>query len=123
MQRLAKLNASSIFHNITDKSGVPLLMETAKVRTEEQVLQDKIENLIAIGAATAANCIPCFEHLYEKAITSGITLAEIKRASDIAGQVKKGAHIALTNSVNELIGIEETHDLPCDETANKSCCG
>ena len=123
MQRLAKLNASSIFQNITDKSGVPLLMETAKVRTEEQVLQDKIENLIAIGAATAANCIPCFEHLYEKAITSGITLAEIKRASDIAGQVKKGAHIAITNSVNELIGIEETHDLPCDETANKSCCG
>ena len=98
-------------------------METAKVRTEEQVLQDKIENLIAIGAATAANCIPCFEHLYEKAITSSITLAEIKRASDIAGQVKKGAHIAITNSVNELIGIEETHDLPCDETANKSCCG
>ena len=97
-------------------------METAKVRTEEKILLDKIENLIAIGAATAANCIPCFEHLYEKAINSGITLAEIKRASDIAGQVKKGAHIALTNSINELIGIEETHDLPCDQTANKSCC-
>ena len=97
-------------------------METAKVRTEEKVLRDKIENLIAIGAATAVNCIPCFEHLYEKAITSGITLEEIKRASDIAGQVKKGAHIALTNSVNELIGIEQTHGLPCDETANKSCC-
>jgi len=98
-------------------------METAKVRTEEKALRDKIENLIAIGAATAANCIPCFEHLYEKAITSGITLEEIKRASDIAGQVKKGAHIALTNSVNELIGIEQTQDLPCDETTNKSCCG
>ena len=33
-------------------------METAKVRTEEQVLEDKIENLIAIGAAMAANCVP-----------------------------------------------------------------
>lgn len=98
-------------------------MKTSKVKTEEKSLPDKIENLIAIGAATAANCIPCFEHLYEKAINSGITLAEIKRASDIAGQVKKGAHIALTNSVNELIGIEETHDLPCNQTANKSCCG
>ncbi len=97
-------------------------METAKVGTKNQVLQDKIENLIAIGAATAANCIPCFEHLYEKAINSGITLAEIKRASDIAGLVKKGAHIALTNSVNELIGIEETQDLPCNQMANKSCC-
>ena len=97
-------------------------METPKAKTQEKILQDKVENLIAIGAATAANCIPCFEHLYEKAINSGITLAEIKRASDIAEQVKKGAHIALKNSVNELIGIEETHDLPCNQTANKSCC-
>lgn len=98
-------------------------METTKAKREENVLEDKIENLIAIGAATAANCIPCFEHLYEKAINAGITLAEIKRASDIAGLVKKGAHIALTNSVNELIGIEKTDDMLCDKTTNKSCCG
>ena len=98
-------------------------MQTAKVRTEEQVLPDKIENLIAIGAAMAANCIPCFEHLYEKAINSGITLSEIRWALDIAGQVKKGAHIALMNSVNELIEIGETHDLPCSQSENKSCCG
>jgi alkylhydroperoxidase/carboxymuconolactone decarboxylase family protein YurZ len=97
-------------------------METSRAKAEEQVLEDKIENLIAIGAATAANCIPCFDHLYEKAINSGITLAEIKRASEIAGQVKKGAHIALTNSINELIRIKEAQDLPCDKTANKSCC-
>ena len=98
-------------------------MKTANSKTKVPVLEDRIENLIAIGAATAANCIPCFEHLYEKAINSGITLAEIKRASDIAGLVKKGAHIALTNSINELIGIEKPHDLPCDRIANKSCCG
>jgi alkylhydroperoxidase/carboxymuconolactone decarboxylase family protein YurZ len=98
-------------------------METTDAKTEEQVLEDKIENLIAIGAATAANCISCFEHLYEKAINSGITLAEIKRASDIAGLVKKGAHIALKNSIIELIGIEETHGLTCDRKENKSCCG
>ena len=35
-------------------------METTKAKAEEQVLENKIENLIAIGAATAANCIPCF---------------------------------------------------------------
>ncbi len=96
-------------------------METATAKEQDGILEDKIENLIAIGAATAANCIPCFEHLYEKAINSGITLSQIKRASDIAELVKKGAHIALTNSVNELIGIEETQNLPCEQTANKSC--
>ncbi len=96
-------------------------METATAKKQDRILEDKIETLIAIGAATAANCIPCFEHLYEKAINSGITLSQIKRASDIAELVKKGAHIALTNSVNELIGIEETQNLPCEQTANKSC--
>ena len=98
-------------------------MATATLRAKAQVLEDKIESLIAIGAATAANCIPCFQHLYEKAITAGVTLAEIQRASDIAGQVKQGAHIALTNSANELMGIDETHAMPCNPTANKSCCG
>ena len=97
-------------------------METTKVETEKPVLQDKIENLIAIGAAMAANCIPCYEHLYKKAINSGNTIAEIKRASDIGGQVKKGARIALTNSINELIGTEEAQELPSNQTANKSCC-
>ena len=98
-------------------------METAKVKSGQRTsLQDKTEILIAIGAATGTNCIPCFEHIYEKAINSGVTLEEIKRASDIAAQVKKGAHIALTNVINELTDVEEHHDLPCDETANKSCC-
>ena len=97
-------------------------METAAAKTEDQILDEKIENLIAIGAATAANCIPCFEHLYEKAINSGITISEIKRASDIAGLIKTGANIALTNSVNELIGIEKTHNLPCGQSANDPCC-
>ena len=90
-------------------------------RVEERILDGKIENLIAIGAAAASNCIPCFEHIYEKAITSGVTAAEIKRASEIAGQVKTGAHMALTHTVNELVGDKETSDLPCRQMANKSC--
>ncbi|MGV7223356.1 MAG: hypothetical protein ACQ9MH_17735 [Nitrospinales bacterium] len=96
-------------------------MEAIKVKTGKRVLEEKTENLIAIGTAMAANCIPCFEHLYENAITSGIPLADIRRASDIAAQVKNGAHTALTNSVNELIGTKETNVLPCSQTAKKSC--
>ena len=98
-------------------------MKPLKNRMEENILDEKTENLIAIGAATAANCIPCFEHLYEKAITSGITLEEINRATDIAGKVKKGAHIALTNSIKELMGLDKTHEFPCNQSADRSCCG
>lgn len=98
-------------------------MKAVKNQLEEQILEEKTENLIAIGAATAANCIPCFEHLYEKAITSGITLDEINRAADIAGHVKMGAHMALTNSINDLIGLDETPEFLCNQTADRSCCG
>ena len=95
-------------------------MET-KATTEGTVLMEKSDVLIAIGAATAANCIPCFEHLYEKAVTSGITAAEIKRASQIAGMVKKGAHTAISSSIDDLIGSKEVNASICGKTAAGPC--
>jgi len=88
----------------------------------ETTLVEKTDILIAIGAATAANCIPCFEHLYEKAVTSGITAAEIKRASEIAGLVKNGAHAAISNSIDELLGSQEAVGLTCSIASAGSCC-
>jgi hypothetical protein len=85
-------------------------------------LQDNIEIRIAIGAATAANCIPCFEHLYEKAVNAGVPLDDIKRASEIAGLVKTGAHSALTASINELIDNDESQPSTCCEGGERSCC-
>jgi alkylhydroperoxidase/carboxymuconolactone decarboxylase family protein YurZ len=86
------------------------------------VLEEKVETLIAIGAATAANCIPCFEHLYEKAVTSGITATEIKRASEIATLVKGGAHKAISSTIDELIGSKDVNELACGKTSAGSCC-
>ena len=96
-------------------------MEPVKVKTEKQILEETTERLIAIGAAMAANCIPCFEHLYEKAITSGISAEQIRRASEIAALVKNGAHVALTQSIDELIGSEKNQDFSCNPAADKSC--
>ena len=96
-------------------------METRETMNET-ALGEKAEVLIAIGAATAANCIPCFEHLYEKAITSGITKAEMLRAAEIAGQVKQGAHMAISNSIEELTGSRGDSGLDCMKTAAGSCC-
>lgn len=98
-------------------------MTQATHQTKNTIIDEKIETLIAIGAATACNCIPCFEHLYEKAITCGLAAEQIRRASDIAGRVKKGADTAISKSINELIGNEEILESPCSQAANKSCCG
>lgn len=96
-------------------------METRETM-RETVLEEKAETLIAIGAAAAANCIPCFEHLYEKAVTSGITATEIKRASEIAGLAKSGAHTAISSTIDELIGSEKVNGLTCGKTAAGPCC-
>ena len=95
---------------------------TAKT-TIDKNLEEKIEILICLGAATAANCIPCFEHLYEKAHAIGLTVDEIRKAADLAAQVKKGAHFALQNSINELIGVNKQNDLPCGQSDRETCCG
>ena len=83
---------------------------------------DKEEYLIAIGAAVAVNCIPCFEHLYAKAVQSGGSIAEIQRAAEIAGQIKNGAHIALKNSMNEFMETGEPNKQACSNTQNNFCC-
>lgn len=95
-------------------------MET-KEKRRETILAEKVETLIAIGAAAAANCIPCFEHLYEIAVTSGITAAEVKRASEIAALVKGGAGKAISRTIEELIGSKAPNELACGKASAGSC--
>jgi alkylhydroperoxidase/carboxymuconolactone decarboxylase family protein YurZ len=89
----------------------------------EKCVTEKNDILIAIGAATAANCIPCFEHLYEIAVASGITGAEIRKAADIAGRVKSGAHKAISGSIDELTESTGAGDRAFGNPAGVSCCG
>ena len=52
-------------------------------------MDEKSKLLICLGAATAANCIPCFEHYFGKAKAGGLKNEEIQEAVDLASQVKK----------------------------------
>lgn len=86
-------------------------------------MDEKSKLLICLGAATAANCIPCFEHYFGKAKAAGLTPEEIQEAVDLASQVKKGAHLAIKNRINDVMDREKEYDLPCDRQAGSSCCG
>ena len=85
-------------------------------------MEERTKLLVALGAATAANCIPCFEHLFYEARAAKLTQEEILDVVDLATKVKQGAHIALKNSINEITGIEEQYDLPCSGQTKSSCC-
>lgn len=86
-------------------------------------MDERTRVLVCIGAATAANCIPCFEYYFGKAEAAGLKTDEIEEAIDLASQVKKGAHMAFRNSVRDKKGGEKEYSLPCSRQTDPSCCG
>ena len=74
-------------------------------------MDERTKVLIYLGAATAANCIPCFEDYFGKAKAVGLTSGEIGEAVDLASQVKKGAHLAIRNRISDRMGGEKMSDL------------
>lgn len=86
-------------------------------------MDERTKVLICLGAATAANCVPCFEHYFGMTDSLGLTTAEIEKAVDLASQVKKGAHIAMRNGISNIMGRGQQYDGPCSTQLNSSCCG
>jgi alkylhydroperoxidase/carboxymuconolactone decarboxylase family protein YurZ len=86
-------------------------------------MDEKTKILICMGAATAANCIPCFEYYYGKAQEAGISCEEVQDTTDLASQVKKGAHMVLRNSISNCMNREKKYSMPCEKSTDRSCCG
>jgi alkylhydroperoxidase/carboxymuconolactone decarboxylase family protein YurZ len=85
-------------------------------------MDEKTKVLICLGAATAANCIPCFEYYFGKAQAVGLEAEAIQEAVNLASQVKKGAHLAIRNRIHEMMNREKEYALPCDRQEGDSCC-
>ncbi len=49
---------------------------------------DQVAELVAIGAAIAANCEPCFKYHYDQATKLGVGERDMRHAVDLAQKVK-----------------------------------
>jgi len=86
-------------------------------------MDEKTSVLVCLGAATAANCVPCFEHYLKKAKGLGLSSEEIMEAADLASKVKNGAHLVMRSGIKTFMGIEKAAD-PCACGPGKGpCCG
>ena len=85
-------------------------------------MDEKTSLLICLGASTAANCIPCFEHYHKKASTAGLTSEEILEAVELASKVKSGAHVTMRNSIKTFLGREGSPALYRCGPSKSSCC-
>ena len=55
------------------------------------MLDEKIKELIAVGASISANCHPCIKYHTAKARDMKIDEAEIRQAIEVGKMVRKGA--------------------------------
>jgi AhpD family alkylhydroperoxidase len=69
---------------------------------QNKMLDDRIKELIAIGASVSANCHPCVKHHTAKALEMKIDEAEIRQAINVGKMVRKGAAGKMDKLLEEL---------------------
>jgi AhpD family alkylhydroperoxidase len=79
----------------------------------EQVLgmEQKFRELIAIGAATTANCIPCLDFHFKKARDLDATMDEIEEAIEVGRMVRRGAARSWDKEAAKLMGNDEKGEI------------
>jgi alkylhydroperoxidase/carboxymuconolactone decarboxylase family protein YurZ len=86
------------------------------------MMNEKTDVMIALAAAIGANCIPCFDNLFERAKGLGVSNEEVLKIVETANKVKTGASIFLKNAVNDTMGLKPETDQPCCAGAKRACC-
>ena len=86
-----------------------------------------VEELVAIGAAIACNCEPCFKHHFREALNQGVSRGDVALAVATARRVKE--HIAeqvLKTAGEQLAAAREVGPKPgscrCSGSSSKKCC-
>ena len=67
-------------------------------------MDDQTKELVAIGAAAAANCHPCMDHHLAKCDELDIPRAEVAAAVKVGLMVNHGAEAAIRKHARELLG-------------------
>lgn len=87
-------------------------------------MEERQRVLIGLGAATAANCVPCFRHYYKKAKAVGLTREEIQECVDIGNRMKTGAMMAVKTNLEEIMVDRGLDEQSCGGPSSEtSCCG
>jgi AhpD family alkylhydroperoxidase len=77
-------------------------------------MDEKLKEMIAVGASVTANCIPCIRYHFTKAREVGLTVTEIKAAVQIGKAVRKGTAQKWDEEVSVLLSSSpEEHKATC----------
>lgn len=79
------------------------LARWAGLGVEASLFTEQVAELVAIGAAIASNCEPCFRFHYDSARKLAVTDADVRRAVDLAQKVKEAPARAVLNLAHRLL--------------------
>lgn len=86
-------------------------------------MDQKTQLLICLASAVAANCVPCFDHYYGKALALGLAEDEVEQTVALANQLKQGGAIVMTDGVREIMRQERKPQPCCTDPQGGRCCG
>ena len=73
-------------------------------------MDNQMKELVAMGAAAAANCHPCMDHHLAKCDELGIDRSEVVAAVKIGLLVNRGAENAIRRKTRDLLGETATEN-------------
>ena len=102
------------------------LAEWAGIATTPSIFSEAVSELVAIGAAIASNCEPCFKFHFDKASKLGVSREDMLRAVTVAQNVKDAPARAILTLAERHLRRDATD--PSVEAAEPSasaegCCG
>jgi AhpD family alkylhydroperoxidase len=82
------------------------------------LMTEAVAELVAIGAAIASNCEPCFRYHFDAGRRLGLSKADMRKAVDLAVQVKAAPHRKVLETADLYLAAEE----PAAAAAGAGCC-
>ena len=88
-------------------------------QAEASIYSAAVNELVAIGAAIAANCEPCLKYHYREAQSLGVSKADMARAVEMGAKVKDSPHQAILKLAHRLTG----SSFNAEAAQPDRCCG
>ena len=107
----------------THPCGMRICFQTPYAQTRRTIqevsmkLDDRIKELIAVGASIAANCQPCLEYHVGEARKTGVDAQEITDAIEVGKMVRRGASSKMDKFATTL----SLSDAPATASSGEAC--
>lgn len=103
-----------------DSDVTPDITDTTDMNIKDQIMTDKVQELIALGAALVSNCESSLEIHYKRSKELGISENEIAQTLQIAQNVKQVPSGKMIELANTLLGVPKQSESCC--APGSGCC-